>query len=87
MALKKKKEKKKLCHVLGTTLMSEKFKSISFNYLKASIRGYLPGARMGDPKIPWMVGRKKHSIPSDNEYIAANLPLTPKCFYLGPKKA
>lgn len=67
--------------------MSEKSKSISFNYLKASIRGGLPGAWMGDPKIPWMVGRKKRRIPSDNEYIRANLPLTPKCFSLGPEKA
>lgn len=41
--------------------MSEKSKSILFNYLKPSIRGDLPGDWMGDPKIPGMVGRIKCS--------------------------
>lgn len=48
-----------MCHVLGATLMSEKSKSILFNYLKPSIRGDLPGDWTGESKNLLDDGEKK----------------------------
>lgn len=83
-----------MCHILETTLMTEKSKSILVNCLKTLIRSVfsrdLPGVRVGiqiflgcHSLLRWR--EKKCIAPSDSECKPAVLSLTPEYSCLGTK--